>query len=147
MKPRARQSRSQGRQRRPSDAAVRGLTLDTGALVAFERSDRSLVTRLKEALTAGRRITIPTVVLAEAWRGGQRSARIAPLIESCVVEPLVDSLARRAGETIARVPAATAIDAIVAASAAARGDVVLTSDVGDLTALASQLTGVDVLAI
>ena len=133
--------------RRSRSSPVRGLTLDTGALVAFERADRSFVARLKEGLASGRRITLPTVVIAEAWRGGERSARLAPLVESCVVETLQESLARRAGEMLARVRGSTAIDAIVAASAAQRGDVVLTSDPDDLSALAEQLAGVDVIRV
>jgi predicted nucleic acid-binding protein len=126
---------------------MRGLTLHTGALVAFEQAERSLVARLKEALTSGRRITLPTVVLVECWRGGERSARLAPLIESCIVEALMAPMARRAGEMLARVRTSTAIDAVVAVSAETRGDVVLTSDVEDLSALASHLTGVDVIAV
>lgn len=139
-------SRSSRRRRAPNPIA-RGLTLDTGALVAFERADRNLVARLKEALASGRRITLPAVVITEAWRGGDRSARLAPLIESCVVEALAEPLARRAGEMLGQVRGATPIDAIVAVSAAQRGDVVLTSDVADLTTLASHLVGVDVAGV
>lgn len=52
-----------------------GLTLDSGALIGFERQDRSVVTHLKAALSAGLALTVPAVVLAEVWRGGARSAR------------------------------------------------------------------------
>jgi len=47
------------------------------------------------------------------------------------VEPLSDDLARMAGEAL-RTVGVGAIDAIVMASAARRGDRVLTSDVDDL---------------
>lgn len=90
---------------------------------------------------------MPTVVLVEGWRGGERSARIAALIDACVVDPLQEAVARRAGEALGRVRGASAIDAVVVASAAARGDVVLTSDAGDLSPLAEHLAGVDVVAI
>jgi hypothetical protein len=50
-------------------------------------------------------------------------------------EPMSEALAKRAGEALAKVPGATTIDAIVMASAAARGDVVYTSDFGDLERL------------
>ena len=123
------------------------MTLDTGAVVAVERADRGMLARLKEALEVGRRLTLPTVVIAEGWRGGDRSALVAALMGSCVVEPLFESLARRAGETQAKVRGSTAIDAIVVASASARGDLVLTTDVEDLSALASHWTGVDVIAV
>ncbi len=58
-------------------------------------------------------------------------ARIA--VPSAVVEPLSASLAKLAGETLRDVRGATVVDAIVVASAARRGDVVLTSDVDDLS--------------
>lgn len=152
MKPRTRRTSATGRHRsgsaaRPATSGVRGLSLDTGVLIAFARADRSVVARLKEALVAGRRITLPTVVLAEGWRGGERSARVGALIEACVVEPLVEAVARRAGEAVGAVRGATTIDAIVVASAATRGDVVLTSDAGDLRPLAEHLGGVAIVAI
>jgi|HubBroStandDraft_6_1064221.scaffolds.fasta_scaffold419058_2 hypothetical protein len=48
---------------------------------------------------------------------------------------MTEALAKRAGEAVAKVPGATTIDAIVMASAASRGDVVYTSDFGDLERL------------
>ncbi len=33
---------------------------------------------------------MPTVVIAEVWRGGPRSARLTLLLEACLVEPLVE---------------------------------------------------------
>jgi hypothetical protein len=50
-----------------------------------------------------------------------------------------------AGEAVARVAGATAIDAIVMASAAARGDTVFTSDVDDLERLRAFFPNVRVL--
>jgi predicted nucleic acid-binding protein len=155
MKPRARgKGGTHGRGARTSTRlshgvapGVRGLSLDTGVLIAFERADRAVVARLKEGLLAGRRITLPTVVLAEGWRGGERSARVAALIEACVVEPLLEAVARRAGEAVGAVRGAATIDAIVVASAATRGDVVLTSDPDDLRPLAEHLGGVGIVAI
>lgn len=127
--------------------ATRGLTLDTGALIAYERADRAMASRLKEALESGRSITVPTVVVVEAWRGGGRSARLGPLLEACRVEALSEPLARRAGELLAKAPGATPIDAVVSVSAAARGDVVVTSDVDDLVRLAAHCSGFDVVGI
>ena len=48
---------------------MRGLTLDTGVLVAIERGGhraRAIVTAAKRR---GDRITVPTVVIVEWWRG------------------------------------------------------------------------------
>jgi hypothetical protein len=41
--------------------------------------------------------------VAPSRRGGERSARIAVLLEACVIEPLLQDLARVAGEAIATV--------------------------------------------
>lgn len=114
-----------------------GLTLDTGALVGFERQDRRVLLHLKNAQDLGQELTVPTPVLVEAWRGGARSARVAKLLKACVVEPLFGDLARLAGEAIGVVKGATVVDAVVMASAAQRGDRVLTSDVDDLDRLRS----------
>jgi hypothetical protein len=54
-----------------------------------------------------------------------------------VIEPLLPALARVAGEAIAAVKGATVVDAVVMASAASRGDRVLTSDFDDLDRLRS----------
>ncbi|MBI4703430.1 MAG: PIN domain-containing protein [Deltaproteobacteria bacterium] len=124
-----------------------GLTLDSGAAVAFERGDRRLMAHLKEALQRGADLTVPTVVVAEVWRGGPRGARVARLLGACSVEPLGEGLARTAGEAIAALPGAGAIDAIVMASAAARGDRVLTSDPDDLGRLQARFPQVRLLRI
>ena len=63
------------------------------------------------------------------------------------MEALSDGLSRVAGEAIASVRGATAVDAIVMASAAQRGDVVYTSDVEDLERLRGYFRGVRVLGI
>jgi hypothetical protein len=57
------------------------------------------------------------------------------------------AVAKSAGEAIARVPGATAVDAIVMASAASRGDIVYTSDPGDMDRLRAVFPGVRVLTV
>ena len=124
-----------------------GLTLDTGALIGFERSDRRLLLHLKTAQMRGQELTVPTPVVAEAWRGGARSARIARLLDVCVIEPLFEDLARLAGEAIASISGASVIDAIVMASAARRGDRVLTADFNDLDRLRAHFPTVRLLTV
>lgn len=124
-----------------------GLTLDTGALIGFERSDRRLLLHLKTAQMRGQELTVPTPVVAEAWRGGARSARIARLLDVCVIEPLFEDLARLAGEAIASISGAGVIDAIVMASAARRGDRVLTADFNDLDRLRAHFPTVRLLTV
>src|SRR6266540_615324 len=122
-----------------------GLSLDSGALIGFERRDRRTLTHIKLAQQLGCELTVPTPVIVEAWRGGRRSARIASLLEACVVEPLFGELARVAGEAIAAVKGASVVDAVVMASAASRGDRVLTSDFDDLERLRSYFPNVRLL--
>ena len=122
-----------------------GLTLDAGALIGFERKDRRTLTHVKLAQQLGCELTVPTIVIVEAWRGGPRSARIASLLEACILEPLFPELARAAGEAMAAVKGATVVDAVVMASAASRGDRVLTSDFDDLDRLRSYFPTVRLL--
>lgn len=123
-----------------------GLTLDTGALVAVERGDAAVREWLSRAARSPQPPTVPTVVLTEAWRGG-RQALIARLLRNCEIEPLDERLARRAGELLGRTGTDDPVDAIVAQSAARRGDVVLTSDPGDMQRLADDLGSIRVRAI
>jgi predicted nucleic acid-binding protein len=125
---------------------VAGLTLDSGALIQYERGDPRVRAWLEVAFERGDVPTVPAATIAETYRGAQ-SARIAQLIKKCNVESLDESLAREAGILRASVPGSTAIDAIVVASAATRGDVVLTTDPGDLAALCEKVAGVTVEAV
>lgn len=112
-----------------------GLTLDSGALIAFERADRRVMIHLREAELRGLELTIPTVVVAEVWRGGAPSARVASLLSASVVEPLLEDVARRAGEALATAKGASVVDAVVMSSASQRNDRVLTADLDDLQRL------------
>jgi len=107
------------------------ITFDTGALIAVERRDRVMLAFMTAALGAGSRITVPSAVIGEWWRGQRGPA--ARILDAIHIEALSGSLATLAGETLAIVKGATLVDAIVVASAARRGDLVLTSDVGELT--------------
>lgn len=117
-----------------------GFTFDTGALIALERGDQRMRAVLKLARHDGIRIVVPAVVLGEWWRGKTKTRDL--LVGSVQVEPLSESLAKRAGEALAHVRKATFVDAVVMASAAQRGDVVYTSDRGDLDRLWSHFKGV-----
>lgn len=107
------------------------ITFDTGALVAIERRDRTMLALLTATLAAGSRITVPSPVVGEWWRGQRGPA--ARILDAVHIEPLSAPLAKLAGETLALVKGATLVDAIVVASAARRGDLILTTDMADLT--------------
>lgn len=103
------------------------ITFDTGALVAIERRDRVMLALLTWALASGARITVPSPVVSEWWRGQRGPA--SRILDAVIIEPLSPSLAKSVGETLGLVRGAKLVDAVVVASAARRNDLVLTSDV------------------
>jgi hypothetical protein len=84
------------------------------------------------------------------WRFRSRSrsrSRAGAIVDAVRIEPLSGRVAKLAGEALASVRGSAAVDAIVMASAAQRGDIVYTSDVDDLQKLAGHFRGVRVLGI
>jgi predicted nucleic acid-binding protein len=116
-----------------------GVTFDSGALIALERRDLSMLIKLRVLHRAGVQITIPVNAVVEWWRKGHGQSAILNL---GTVEALNESIAKAAGEALAKVRGATAIDATVMASAAQRGDRVFTSDPTDLQRLQAHFRAV-----
>ena len=110
-----------------------GFTLDTGALVALERRDRRASMLVQSARDRAARVTVPTAVIIEWWHG-QRGPT-ARLLDAFDIEPLDRNLAEIAGLARATARSGSPVDAVVMASAAKRGDVVLTGDIEDLERL------------
>ena len=121
-----------------------GLTFDTGALIALERRNARMLKVFRAAALRQTAITVPAAVVAEWWRG-QRDRVVRNLLESVDIEPLLETTAKAAGEALAATGGSNAIDAVVMASAASRGDVVYTSDMGDLLQLKEHFRSVRVL--
>jgi len=122
--------------------ATRGVTFDTGALIALERRHAGALALLRACRLSRASITFPAGVIAEWWRGTHRA-----LLESGSLEPLSPELAQRAGELLAETKGSNAIDATVVASAAQRGDLIVTGDADDLRRLAAPLRNVTVEAL
>lgn len=117
--------------------AVAGVTYDTGALVAADRNDRKMW-----ALHAGylREEVVPIVpapVLAQAWRGGARQARVARLLQVCDVEPLGEAVAKDVGVLAGKAKHDDVVDVAVVEGAIRRGDAVVTSDAGHVRKIAA----------
>lgn len=120
--------------------------MDAGALIAYERGAvraRGLIRRATEREVT---ITVPSVVLAQVWRGGHRRW-IDELRSAVIIEPVDEACALAAGELLARTGTKDAIDALVAVGAARRGDVVVTSDPQDLLRLLDDASGVRVVTV
>lgn len=118
-----------------------GLTLDAGALIAFERNDRTLVALLKRAMELGHSFAVPAGVVGQAWRDGRSQARLARLLRSAEVEiePLSDRGAREAGQLCGASKTSDVIDASVVLCGKRRGHRVVTSDPSDLRRLDASL--------
>ncbi|MDO4900935.1 type II toxin-antitoxin system VapC family toxin [Actinomyces sp.] len=119
------------------DGEVTGLTLDTGALLALERGDARMRALLRRAVEARIALAVPVGVVAQAWRGGPRQARIARLLGDPAVQviPLDDVAARAVGLLCGRSGHPDVIDVHVVLHAREHGHAVATSDPGDLQAV------------
>jgi hypothetical protein len=111
-----------------------GITYDAGALIAAERNDRQLWALHRRALERGFVPTVPAGVLAQGWRGGPQ-AQMSRLLGGCRVEDFDEARARSAGTACGAAGTSDVVDAAVVIGAAARRDLVVTSDPGDLTLL------------
>ena len=114
-----------------------GLVFDAGALIAFERNDRSVVMLAKRLLALGAKLVVPAGVVGQVWRDGARQVRLARLLGSSivVVEPLDDRRARAAGQLCGVTGTRDVIDAAVVLSAREHDLPVATSDPDDLRVL------------
>ena len=116
------------------------LVLDTGALIAIERNDRALWTALKRAAIRMEDVVVPSTVIAQVWRAVPRQARLAQVLQHCVVASF-DLMARDIGVLCGRARSADICDAHVALVASRVGGELYTSDPGDMKALLGMLAG------
>ena len=113
-----------------------GVTYDTGALVAADGGERRMWARHRALLRLREVPTAPAPVVAQAWRGGSRQARLARLLVGCDIESLDDHQARQVGQLLAKASLADVVDGCVTEGALRRRDLVISSDPDDLRPLA-----------
>jgi hypothetical protein len=82
--------------------------------------------------------TVPAPVIAQCWQGTPRQAQLARLLAGCETETLDDTRARATGTLAGRAGVA---DTSVVEGALRRGDLIISSDEGDLTAIAAAAAG------
>lgn len=118
-----------------------GVTLDTDALIAIGRGDPRLQALLDEASAAGADIAVPAGVIARAWRGSLRQARLARFLALSIVTTVAldEPEARATGALCGAARTSDEVDAAVVICARARGHAVVTGDPDDLAALDSTL--------
>lgn len=112
-----------------------GLTLDTGALIAYERGQERIRKILAIGYERGFVPTIPAIALAGVWHGDAKDARIARLLKACSIEVVDERMARAAGSLRRATPGAGTVDACIAVGVRRRGDTIATSDPDDMRAL------------
>lgn len=111
--------------------------LDAGAFVAVERGDRDLVAIIKRERLAERVPVTHGGIVGQVWRGRTgRQTNLARLLAGVEVEPLDDTLGRRAGMLLAASGTSDVIDAAVVLLAS-DGDEIYTADPSDLITLAN----------
>lgn len=113
-----------------------GVTYDTGALIAADRNDRRMWALHAGFLALETSPTVPTPVLAEAWRGGSRQASLARFLALCTTEPLTDEQAKAVGALAARARHDDIVDVTVVEGAVRRHDAVVTSNPTDIRKIA-----------
>lgn len=111
-----------------------GVTYDAAALIAAERSDHRVWALHRRALERGIVPTVPAGVLGQGWRGGPQP-QMSRLLSGCRIEPLDEARARSLGAACGAAGTSDVVDASVVVGAAARGDLLVTSDERDLARL------------
>jgi hypothetical protein len=124
---------------------VNAYTFDTGALLALERRRQRTVGIFKTARVDRIPVVVPSMCVAEWWRG--RTDVREKILAAVVVVHTNEVLVKLTGEALAAVPRATCIDAMAMATAAMYGGVIFTSDVEDLTRLQRAFPAVRVLGV
>jgi len=114
---------------------TRGLTLDTGALLALDQPSKALLmqARLDELRRRGGSICVPAAAVAQAWRS-PRQVRLARLLGASDVDVAIMTFAaaRSVGLVCAQSDHSDVIDVHVVLCARGRHHAVATSDPDDI---------------
>jgi hypothetical protein len=123
----------------------RGLTLDAGALILLERGDGRVRSLLRRAVEQRLPVSVPAGVVAQAWRGGPRQARVARLLADPGVRVAVldDPTARAVGLLAGRSGHGDVVDVSVVLCALERDDTVVTTDPGDIRSVAPDVAMIE----
>ncbi|MEO6989376.1 MAG: twitching motility protein PilT [Aquihabitans sp.] len=114
------------------------VVLDSGALIALDRGERSMWIRLKNAQVIGEVPITHAGVVGQVWRGSPRQAQLSRALKGIDVRPVDDRLGRAAGQLLGAAGMSDVIDAGVVLLAK-DGDDIITSDADDLAILANTM--------
>lgn len=110
------------------------LVLDAGAFIALDRKNREVWGLFESARRSKRLMVTHAGIVGQVWRQPSRQARLAVALNAVAVEALTDPLAKAAGLLLAATATADVHDSALALICRP-GDILLTSDVGDLAVL------------
>jgi hypothetical protein len=111
------------------------LVLDTGALIAIDRGDREVFALIEGAIRRQLPIRTSSGCIAQAWRsGGPRQANLSRVLNGVDEVGLDEAVSKAVGSLCAKAKSTDVVDAHVAVIVDT-GDVLLTSDEGDLKVL------------
>ena len=106
-----------------------------GALLAIDNNDRRMWVIHHLAIEEGRRLLIPAVVVAQAWRDARRQVQLGRFLRSCEILPVGLELAKAAGVLCGKAGTRDIVGATVVAIALSYGAIVFTSDPDDIAQL------------
>jgi len=111
------------------------LILDAGALIGFERGNRTVIAFIEVAQRERVAVLTTTAAVAQVWRSGSLQVRLGRLLRGIDERSLDPSAARRIGELLGSARTADVVDGSII-DMAILGDEVLTTDAADLADLA-----------
>src|SRR5690606_37654930 len=118
---------------RAGDAPM-SVVLDSGALIAVDRRDRTVGAMLRLLQQEARPLVTSGAVVAQVWRNGARQALLARVLTGVRIEGLDASSGRRVGALLAEARTDDVVDGHVAHLVTDAGTV-LTSDPADVRRL------------
>lgn len=115
---------------------MRPVVYDAGALIAAERNDRRMWLEHRVRLEMGIVPAVPSPVVARVSRSSKQ-VQLRRLLAGCEVVDLRERDAHEAGKLLAATKTSDIVDAVVVDLAVARQADIVTSDVADLSRLAT----------
>ena len=116
---------------------IERVVIDSNVLITIDRGDRDAWHRLKRLVERAGVPVVPTVVLAQSWRG-RPNARMAQALTLCHMHPLDETTARQAGALCGRAGTRDIVDAAVVVIASREHAVIWSND-PDVARLAQHL--------
>ncbi|MDQ1392049.1 MAG: hypothetical protein QOF30_1026 [Acidimicrobiaceae bacterium] len=113
------------------------LVLDSAALIALERNERQMWTRLKAAQLAGDPPVTHAGVVGQVWRRSPRQTRLSLALDGIAERPIDEPLGRAAGVLLGKTGLTDVIDAAVVLIAS-DGDDIVTLDRDDFGLLVAE---------